>query len=689
LQRKRHQEVGVAESRASDKTAADEPVPSSSEGPEHSDNDLYQSLVERVRGVAIIMLDPQGHIRSWNVGAAQLTGYRRSEILGRHISAFYPPDRPAVGPAQPWAGGSRESRFEEEVWLERKDGTKFWADVTFSAIPDDDGRHRGYAVIARDRSERKETEEAQRRLTTILEGTTDFVSFSDLDGRVLYINAAGRAMLGIGEGEDISSLTIPDVHPLWATGLILREGIPAAAEKGSWSGETALLTRDGREVPVHQVLLSHKTPEGEIDFRSTIARDITDRKRAEEEQDFLIEASRCLATSLDYHTTFQNLVELVVPQLADWCVIATLEDEEVHWIAACHREEAKGEILKRLLGQRQPLDKEAPVGLHQVLCSEEPELVVQVSEQWLESAMRTPEHLQVARELGPCSVMTIPFVARGHTLGAMSFVHSESERRYDRTDLNLAEELAGRAALAIDNARLYQAEHAAVSTRDEVLSIVAHDLRNPLGRILMGTDLLLEISPDRDESERRQLEILRRAADGMNRLIQDLLEVTRIESGRGLTINSERYLVGPLLVDACEMFQHPAEEKGLRLECVPPEEELSVRADRDRFLQVMGNLIGNALKFTDEGGITVRAERMGEGVRVSVSDTGPGIPEEDRVHLFERFWQARQARRGGAGLGLAISKGIVEAHGGRIWVESDVGHGTTFYFTLPAAVESA
>jgi signal transduction histidine kinase len=200
----------------------------------------------------------------------------------------------------------------------------------------------------------------------------------------------------------------------------------------------------------------------------------------------------------------------------------------------------------------------------------------------------------------------------------------------------------------------------------------------------MDADLLLEISPDPDETQRRQLEILRRAADGMNRLIQDLLEVARIESGQGLTIEPGRRNVALLLADACELFQQPAEEKGLRLECSSPPEDLAIHADRDRLLQVMSNLIGNALKFTDEGGITVRAERMGEDVRVSVSDTGPGIPEGDRVHLFERFWQARQSRRGGAGLGLAITKGIIEAHGGRIWVESEVGRGTTFFFTLPA-----
>jgi PAS domain S-box-containing protein len=648
--------------------------------------DPYRSLVERVREIAIFMLDPLGHVRSWNVGAAQLTGYRRAEILGRHVAALYAAEgRDRAGPAQPWTGGAGGTRFEDEVWLRRKDGSRFWADVTFSAIPGDDGATAGYAVIARDRSARKEVDEARQRLTAILEGTTDFVSFADRDGRVLFVNQAGRAMTGIAPHEDVGPLVIPDMHPAWASEIVLAQGIPAASEHGSWAGETALRSRDGREIPVHQVILAHRTDEGEIAFISTIARDITERKRAEEKQTLLLEASRRLAGSLDYQETLQQLSEMVVPRLADWCMITTLEDEQIHCVAARHREPAADRRLAELLLDRRfPLDRAAAVGPHRVLSSTEPELVSSVSDAWLEEAMRDPEHREAADELAPRSMLIVPFVARDQTIGAMTFAYSTSDRRYERPELEFAVDLAARAALALDNARLYQAQQAAVTVRDEVLSIVAHDLRNPLGRITMGAGLLLELSPERADVERRQIEILLRAADGMNRLIQDLLEVTRIEGGRGLSLERERHDVASLLDAACEMVQPLVAGKELRLECPRPAEDLVVFADRDRFLQAMGNLLGNAVKFTDRGSIMVRAERTGEGVRISVADTGPGIDEENRAHLFERFWQARQARRGGAGLGLAITKGIVEAHGGRIWVESEVGRGTTFHLTLPA-----
>jgi PAS domain S-box-containing protein len=537
-------------------------------------------------------------------------------------------------------------------------------------------------VSTLDRSDRSRGEEAEWRLASILEGTPDFVSFADVEGRVLYVNPAGRAMLGIGADEDVSRFNVPDLHPTWATRLLLREGLPATTEHGTWSGETALLARDGREIPVDQVLVAHHGAGREIGFVSTIARDITERKRTEERQELIAEASRCLAASLDYRTTLQNVVDAVVPRFADWCVIAALEEEEIHWVAAAHQDAAKRERLEELLGRRQPLDRDVLVGMHRALVSEEPELVPRVSETWLRAAVRTEETLDLVRELGVHSTIFVPLIARGRTLGAIAFVLTNSDRRYDEADREFADNVAGRAALFIDNARLFQAEQEAVRMRDEVLSIVAHDLRNPLGRIVMGTDLLLEVS-EVNEMQRSQLEILRRAADGMNHLIQDLLEVARIESGHGLTVDRQRWAVTPLLADACDLLQTAAEEKGLRLACIGPGGELFVEADRDRFIQIMSNLIGNAVKFTDRGEIMVRAEHTDEGVRFSVADTGPGIAEEDLARLFDRFWQARRSRRGGAGLGLAITRGLVEAHDGHLRVESEVGRGTTFHFTLP------
>jgi signal transduction histidine kinase len=201
----------------------------------------------------------------------------------------------------------------------------------------------------------------------------------------------------------------------------------------------------------------------------------------------------------------------------------------------------------------------------------------------------------------------------------------------------------------------------------------------------MAVSLMLENTPVERVQERRQVEIVRRAADRMNRMIQDLLDVKRIEGGR-LSMDLQPEEVGPLVTDTIEMLRPLAVGSSIVLESAVAENLPPVVADAARIQQVLSNLVGNAVKFTPRAGqVTVTAESMGTEVRFGVVDTGPGIPPEQVPHIFGRFWQAKPSDRRGIGLGLAIAKGIIEAHSGRIWVESRVGSGSTFYFTLPCA----
>jgi signal transduction histidine kinase len=217
-----------------------------------------------------------------------------------------------------------------------------------------------------------------------------------------------------------------------------------------------------------------------------------------------------------------------------------------------------------------------------------------------------------------------------------------------------------------------------------MLGVVAHDLRNPLSTITMASQLLLDIGSPERTRERKQLEMMRRAAERMNRLIGDLLDAKRIESG-GLTVDPRPEEVTTVVSDALEMLRPLASSSSLQLDAAVPDRLPRVPVDPARVQQVLSNLVGNAIKFTPAGGsITVRAELAPEGeVCLAVVDTGPGIPNEQLPHIFGRFWQGRRADRRGVGLGLAIAKAIVEAHHGRIWVESQVGTGTSFYFTVP------
>jgi len=225
---------------------------------------------------------------------------------------------------------------------------------------------------------------------------------------------------------------------------------------------------------------------------------------------------------------------------------------------------------------------------------------------------------------------------------------------------------------------------AAVSARDEVLSIVAHDLRNPLHTITLTAGLLKEVQVDRAELE-RHTQVIERSAAAMHHLIRDLLDVARIDAGR-FSVEVGRFDLAHLVKEACALFAPLAEVTRQRVVCQVPDAPVYVNGDPERLLQVLQNLVSNAIRYTPEGeSVTVRVERRTDDVLISVHDKGPGISEADLPHLFDRFWQAQHARRGGAGLGLAISKGILEAHGGNIWVESELGRGSTFFFTVPLA----
>lgn len=245
--------------------------------------------------------------------------------------------------------------------------------------------------------------------------------------------------------------------------------------------------------------------------------------------------------------------------------------------------------------------------------------------------------------------------------------------------------------LNVEVGRSYDAErekrHVAellAHTREEVLGVVAHDLRNPLNLIITGTDLLLEENLDNNR-RRELLGVTLRAGRQMNRLIGDLLDTVRLQAGK-FTLDLEDVAVVMIFRQTEETFRPLAENRKIQLEAIPPEDGVAVRADPLRVSQVMGNIVGNAIKFTPEHGrITIRSVADGNHVAFHVTDTGPGIPQADMAHLFENFWQARSNDRRGVGLGLAIAKGVVEAHGGRIWCESRPGIGSTFSFTLPRA----
>jgi signal transduction histidine kinase len=261
---------------------------------------------------------------------------------------------------------------------------------------------------------------------------------------------------------------------------------------------------------------------------------------------------------------------------------------------------------------------------------------------------------------------------------------SSTHMPFDEDSNRILVEVARRAAVFVENARLRQAEHRALQMRDEVLGIVAHDLGNLLAAIRLQIGALRPPAGHLERRAARPAEAIHRASKRMQRIIDDLLDVTQLDAGH-LVLSRAHHRPQDILAEAIAGHAGACSAQSITLLHEVQAELPEVVADGARVLQVLENLIGNALKFTKTGSIKLGAERRGDEVLFWVSDTGSGISEEDRAHLFDRFWQAAANRGTGTGLGLSIAKGIIEAHGGRLWVESTLGHGSTFYFTLPAA----
>jgi signal transduction histidine kinase len=263
---------------------------------------------------------------------------------------------------------------------------------------------------------------------------------------------------------------------------------------------------------------------------------------------------------------------------------------------------------------------------------------------------------------------------------------------FDQADVELAKELARRIAYGLDNARLYADAQRATAMRDDVLAVVSHDLRSPLTMIGMAAEQLEQLTeqPEKLEPHRvmKNAGAIKRNAQRMERLIDDLLDVGRVDTGQ-LSIELQRVSASSLVADALSIFEVIAAERSIGL-VSPPFPDADVRCDRGRVLQILSNLIGNAVKFSPGGGVIRIGGAPGRGVfQFSVSDQGQGLASDQLAHVFERYWQAPETKHRGSGLGLYIAKGIVDAHGGRIWVDSAQGRGSTFHFTIPLAPRTA
>ena len=443
--------------------------------------------------------------------------------------------------------------------------------------------------------------------------------------------------------------------------------------------------RNGEVFPVDISLSKLQTSQGMI-FTAVI-RDATVRRQIEHHDHTLAVAGARLATTLDYDALLRVIVGVGAHAVNGYCILDVAEPGE-----------AGSTVLRRLASRHDDPDRERALrsiedrGLHWDSPSEAIDvfrtgvevMYEHLSPDWLEAHSADASDLADGTTLAMRGLLAVPLKARNQVIGVLTV--GSCERALDPADLELARAVANRAALAIENALLYGRAQRALASRDEILAIVSHDLRTPASTIAMCARILLEHPPE-SEGERRSLYgTIQEASNWMHRLMQDLLDTAAIDAGR-LSVHLLPAPIGPIIQATADQFTEPARAAAVTLRIAIPADLPDLMIDADRIVQMLGNLLSNAIRFTPAGGtITIAAGRAADGVELTVRDSGRGIVADDLPHLFDRFWQARRAGAApGAGLGLAIAKGIVEAHRGRIAVESEVGRGSAFSVLLPFA----
>ncbi|HEX8294216.1 MAG TPA: ATP-binding protein, partial [Pyrinomonadaceae bacterium] len=585
--------------------------------------------------------------------------------------------------------GGGASQFR---WL-RKDGRAVHVEAQSRVILDGRGEPAGMRGVTMDITERKAAVEAltasRARLEGIVDSAMDAIVSVGEDQRVLLFNHAAEKMFRCAAAEALGRPLddfVPErfrgehrghVESFGQTGVTSRAMAGARAVAG--------LRSDGGEFPLEASI--SQVEAGGQKLYTVIMRDTTERKASEERLRFLAEASRVLGSSLDYEATLAGLARLAVEAVADYCLVDLVDDDgRVRRVAAAHRDPARQPLAERL--RAFPPGPQS-AGIPRVLRTGQPEVFPEVTGETIPALSRDGEHARLLGELGLKSFVAVPLVARGRTIGALTFSSTRAAHRYTDEDVAYAQEIAARAALAIENARLYARAQEVNRAKDEFLATLSHELRTPLTPIL-GWTHMIRSGRLGDAEVAQGVRVIEKNSQSLSRLINDLLDMSSILSGK-MRIERAPVELGGVVREAADTVRPQADARSVSLEVqtggLAP---VVVSGDRTRLVQVFWNLLHNAVKFSPEGGrVRVRVGGADGAARVEVEDEGSGIAPEFLPHVFERFRQADMATtraHGGLGLGLALVKSFVEAHGGSVRAESaGPDRGSRFTVALPAA----
>ncbi|MGH7552899.1 MAG: ATP-binding protein [Longimicrobiales bacterium] len=546
----------------------------------------------------------------------------------------------------------------------------------------------------------------------VLEAVRDYAIFAvDPEGMIVSWNAGAERLTGYPAAEAIGRT----YNELFSPGLsrATREPLDVARDAGRYEAERWWRTRDGRLIWVHEVISVLETHGGDKIGYAVITRDLTERLLLEERQAagqewenealvrerelrmelqiaerrsaFLAEASSILvASSLSFESTIKALARLAVSRLADWCLILELnEAERIVLREIAHRDPREDQTLALLVGSE--IEGRGTAPIMKVIKTEQSEIINDVPLTMARLLSGIGFRAEVA--IPPVeSVLITPLLARGQVLGAIACIASDPVFRYKDDDLALAEELSRRAAMAMDNARLYHEAQEANRAKADFLAIMSHELRTPLNAIMGYADLLDgDISGELTAGQRKHVARVRASARHLLQLIEEILSFARIEQG-GEEVHIERIQVDELAREAAAVMEPLALAKGLEFRVVERGDPLEIETDVGKARQILVNLLSNAVKFTDVGRVELAVDRSGDEAVFTIRDTGVGIVADKLDRIFDPFWQAERPntrRVGGTGLGLSVCRRFARLLSGDISVFTTAGAGATFTVRLP------
>ncbi|MFN8492887.1 MAG: PAS domain S-box protein [Caldilineaceae bacterium] len=657
----------------------------------------YQLLSQRARDI-ILYVRHDGRIIEANEAALAAYGYDRATLLAKQIKELRDPTTVISVADQMQRADMQGIRFETQH--RRQDGTTFPVEV--SSIGADIDGERVLLSIIRDISDRKAAEaalrESEERFRATFEQAAVGVAQTNFEGRYLRVNQRLCEITGYNQTELLQKTFQEITHPADLAVDLAVSARVLSGELPSCRIEKRFIRQDGSWVWTTLTASVVRDEAGAIKYGIAIVEDISAQKEAEARLVFLAESGSVLASSLDYAVTLQHVADLMVPHLADWCAVDILRaDGGLELAAVAHVDPAKVKWARELRA-RYPVDRQAPQGLPNVLRTGIAEFYPEITEDLIMRAEPEDDELAIIREVGFKSVIIAPLQARGQVLGGLTLVWADSDRRYTEADLRFAVEVAQRAAMAVDNARLYQevrqlnetleqrvVDRTAELNRsnqelDQFAYVASHDLKAPLRAIehlahWISEDAQALLPPPSQE----HLVKLRGRVKRLDKLLDDLLAYSR--AGR-TQYHAETVDTRLLLENVIELLNPPP---GFTMTIA--DEMPTIVTERIPLETLLRNLLNNAIKHHHEpsvGCVHIAAQVQGAWATFAVTDNGPGIDPAFHERIFQLFQTLRPRDQvEGSGIGLAVVKKTVESYGGAVEIESNVGQGTTIRFTWP------